>query len=95
MRKAATRVLSAIIKTHPSSLSQIFDTAGAFLVKRFTEREENVKVDVYATFMELLHQVSIIVEHEKQGAGMSLIDKIKKEVSHIIVSSISSNTFSW
>ena len=85
VRKAATRCLAAIIKTHPGQLSRIFDTAGPFLVKRFTEREENVKVDIYATFIELLHQAAIVVESEHAGAGVTtIVDKIRGEVPNAV-----------
>ena len=55
VRKAAVRVVAAVIAARPEIVGQILDTCAAELVSRFKEREENVRLDVLACFSSLLH----------------------------------------
>eukprot|EP01125_Pyxidicula_operculata_P000246 TRINITY_DN10328_c0_g1_i1.p1 TRINITY_DN10328_c0_g1~~TRINITY_DN10328_c0_g1_i1.p1 ORF type:complete len:1207 (+),score=380.40 TRINITY_DN10328_c0_g1_i1:38-3658(+) len=69
VRKAATRCINSIIKTRPERLNHVYETILPVLVKRFKEREENVKLDVFNAFVEILKSTSNVV-HES-GAGQS------------------------
>jgi len=57
VRRAAAKVLSAIIVSRPHRLAALVPEIAPELISRFKEREENVKMDVFATFNELLVQV--------------------------------------
>ena len=59
VRRAAAKVLSAIIVSRPERLPELMPLVIPVLVGRFKEREENVKMDVFATFSDLLQQVSL------------------------------------
>ncbi|TMW57399.1 hypothetical protein Poli38472_003324 [Pythium oligandrum] len=54
VRRAALRVLSALIATRPELLEHFYKTASPLLISRFKEREENVRIDVLTVFSELL-----------------------------------------
>jgi len=58
VRRAAAKVLSAIIVSRADKLSELFPEVAPVLVSRFREREENVKMDVFSTFNDVLQQVS-------------------------------------
>ena len=53
-----TDVLSAIIISRPDKLPGLFPVVAPALIGRFKEREESVKMDVFATFNDLLLQAA-------------------------------------
>ena len=57
VRRAAAKTMAAIIDEYPSLLGDIYPQASQQLVARFREREENIKADVFSTFVDLIHQV--------------------------------------
>jgi len=58
VRRAAARVLAAAAAAYPDSLPAIYRRVAPELVGRFREREESVKLDVFAAYGELLRQVA-------------------------------------
>jgi len=64
VRKSSSRCLAAIIRTRPEMLFDLYNKVAPALVTRFVEREENVKLDVFNTFVALLQQTQLIT-----GAG--------------------------
>lgn len=54
VRRAAVRAMHAAISSELLSRSILFEQFGPFLVGRFREREESVKLDVFNAFSELL-----------------------------------------
>ncbi|KXS21550.1 TIP120-domain-containing protein [Gonapodya prolifera JEL478] len=59
VRKSASRVLAAVVATRSSDaalLREIYATVAPALVRRFSEREEGVRVDVLGTFLALVRQ---------------------------------------
>ena len=50
--------LSSLILSRPDRLPTLLPMLMPTLISRFREREENVKMDVFATFNDLLHQVA-------------------------------------
>ncbi|KAG3100547.1 Cullin-associated NEDD8-dissociated protein 1 [Phytophthora idaei] len=54
VRRATLRVLTAIITTRPELLEQLYIHCAQPLISRFKEREENVRIDVFGVFAELL-----------------------------------------
>ncbi|TPX40273.1 hypothetical protein SeLEV6574_g06705 [Synchytrium endobioticum] len=56
VRRASSKLLASIIATRPELLSEMYITVAPALIKRFSEREESVRVDVLSTFIELVKQ---------------------------------------
>ncbi|KAF4039894.1 TATA-binding protein interacting (TIP20) [Phytophthora infestans] len=54
VRRATLRVLTAIITTRTELLEQLYIHCAQPLISRFKEREENVRIDVFGVFAELL-----------------------------------------
>lgn len=54
VRRAAVGCIQAIITSQLLSLSQLCSLFGLFLISRFKEREESVKLDVFTAFDQLL-----------------------------------------
>lgn len=50
MRKAAVKVIFAVVQARPDRLAETYAVCGPQLVRRFKEREENVRLDVLACF---------------------------------------------
>lgn len=46
VRKAAVKVITAAISTHPNMLRELYEFCGDRLLNRFREREENVRLDI-------------------------------------------------
>lgn len=58
VRRAAIKCIHAIITSQLSPASELCSTFGPFLVSRFREREEQVKLDVFSAFIDLLRLCS-------------------------------------
>eukprot|EP01036_Dinobryon_divergens_P014869 gene14869-20109_t len=54
VRKAAVKVLSAIVNVRQEKLLELHGTLSHHLIDRFKEREENVRLDVLTCFTNLL-----------------------------------------
>jgi cullin-associated NEDD8-dissociated protein 1 len=54
VRRAAAKLLTAVILQYPSTLSDIYRDAAPVLISRFNEREESVRVEIFAAFRELV-----------------------------------------
>ncbi|GMH39342.1 hypothetical protein BSKO_07240 [Bryopsis sp. KO-2023] len=63
VRRAAAHCLSAIFINNPDQISVLYPKAAPDLLKRFAEREENVRVDVFNAYVDLLRQVSRVSKH--------------------------------
>ncbi|KAK6159683.1 hypothetical protein DH2020_003064 [Rehmannia glutinosa] len=60
--RAAAKCLAALIVSRPEMLSRLYEEACPKLIDRFKEREENVKMDVFNTFIELLRQTGNVTK---------------------------------
>lgn len=58
IRRSATKVLAAVIHTRPDLLSLILRDVSPVLIARFGDREQTVRLEVWATYSTLLSQVS-------------------------------------
>eukprot|EP00727_Mastigamoeba_balamuthi_P013409 m51a1_g8691 putative cullin-associated nedd8-dissociated protein 1 (1234) ;mRNA; f:36761-41414 len=56
VRRTAAKCISAVIATRVDLLEEMYSRVAPVLVSRFREREENVKLDVFRTFTDLLRQ---------------------------------------
>ncbi|CAA7404605.1 unnamed protein product [Spirodela intermedia] len=86
VRRAASKCLSAIIVSRPEMLSKIYLEACPRLIDRFREREENVKIDVFNTFIELLRQTANVTKGQMDIDDSSPRWLLKQEVPKIIKS---------
>jgi cullin-associated NEDD8-dissociated protein 1 len=59
VRRSAVKCLSVIITTRPEMLDEMYNRVAPVLIQRFREREENVKLDVFSTFIDLLKQTAV------------------------------------
>ncbi|OAY62667.1 Cullin-associated NEDD8-dissociated protein 1 [Ananas comosus] len=85
VRRAAAKCLSAIIVSRPEMLSKMYLEACQAcpkLIERFREREENVKMDVFNTFIELLRQTGnvtkgqIEINESRQVGAFSILKEL-------------------
>ncbi|NXG47415.1 CAND1 protein, partial [Psilopogon haemacephalus] len=56
VRRAAAKCLEAIVSSRRDLLQDFYKTLSPVLISRFKEREENVKADIFSTYISLLKQ---------------------------------------
>lgn len=56
VRRAAAKCMAALISSRPDLLPEFHCTLAPALIRRFKEREENVKTDVFGAYIVLLRQ---------------------------------------
>ena len=54
VRRAAAKLLTAIIVSYPDTLPEIYREVAPMLISRFNEREESVRVEIFTSFRELV-----------------------------------------
>src|SRR5271156_672868 len=54
VRRAAAKLLGAVIASYPSMLPKLYEEVAPTLIQRFSEREESVRVEILSTFRELV-----------------------------------------
>ncbi|VAI27269.1 unnamed protein product [Triticum turgidum subsp. durum] len=86
VRRASAKCLSAIIVSRPQMLSKMYQEACPKLIDRFREREENVKMDIFNTFIELLRQTGNVTKGQGDIDESSPRWLLKQEVPKIVKS---------
>ncbi|KAK2661463.1 hypothetical protein Ddye_000037 [Dipteronia dyeriana] len=86
VRRAAAKCLAASIVSRPEMLSKLYEEACPKLIDRFKEREENVKMDVFNTFIELLRQTGNVTKGQIDTNELSPRWLLKQEVPKIVKS---------
>ncbi|WOL01566.1 cullin-associated NEDD8-dissociated protein 1 [Canna indica] len=86
VRRAAAKCLQAIIVSRPEMLTKFYGEACPKLIERFKEREENVKMDVFNTFIELLRQTGNVSKGQVDIDESSPRWLLKQEVPKIVKS---------
>ncbi|KAG8044191.1 hypothetical protein GUJ93_ZPchr0040g33514 [Zizania palustris] len=86
VRRASAKCLSAIIVSRPEMLSNMYLEACAKLIERFKEREENVKMDIFNTFIELLRQTGNMTKGQGDIDESSPRWLLKQEVPKVVKS---------
>eukprot|EP00931_Biecheleriopsis_adriatica_P101392 TRINITY_DN76542_c0_g1_i1.p1 TRINITY_DN76542_c0_g1~~TRINITY_DN76542_c0_g1_i1.p1 ORF type:complete len:1272 (-),score=340.55 TRINITY_DN76542_c0_g1_i1:76-3891(-) len=69
VRRAALKVLEALVKGLPDRLDEIYTKFAQPLIARFNEREESVKLDVFSTFAEMAQAAVIKSQSIGSAAG--------------------------
>ena len=87
VRKAAVRVVAAVIAARPEIVNQILDSCALELVSRFKEREENVRLDVLACFSSLLHAATSSTA-ARSGSKGKLQLQLQVQVQPVSVSAV-------
>lgn len=59
IRRASTKLLSALIETRPEMLSSLYKDVSPVLIQRFGDREETVRLEVWAAYGALLSQTKL------------------------------------
>ncbi|OMO95503.1 Armadillo-like helical [Corchorus capsularis] len=80
VRRAAAKCLAALIVSRPEMQCKLYEEACPKLIDRFKEREENVKMDVFNTFIELLRQTGNVTK------GQTDLNELRQEVPKIVKS---------
>ncbi|KAK9134133.1 hypothetical protein Syun_013463 [Stephania yunnanensis] len=86
VRRAAAKCLGAIIVSRPEMLSKLYVEACPKLIERFKEREENVKMDVFNTFTELLRQTGNVTKGQVDISPLYPRWLLNQEVPKIVKS---------
>jgi cullin-associated NEDD8-dissociated protein 1 len=86
VRRASAKCLSAIIVSRPEMLSKMYLEACPKLIERFREREENVKMDIFNTFIELLRQTGNVTKGQGDIDESSPRWLLKQEVPKVVKS---------
>ncbi|GLT90694.1 hypothetical protein SLE2022_086150 [Rubroshorea leprosula] len=86
VRRAAAKCLAAVIVSRPEMLAKLYEEACPKLIDRFKEREENVKMDVFNTFIELLRQTGNVTKGQIDVNESSPRWLLKQEVPKIVKS---------
>ncbi|KAL2477649.1 Cullin-associated NEDD8-dissociated protein 1 [Forsythia ovata] len=84
VRRASAKCLAALIVSRPELLSRLYEEACPKLIDRFKEREENVKMDVFNTFIELLRQTGNVTKGQTDFDESSPRYLLKQDVSKIV-----------
>jgi len=80
--------LQAIIESYPDLLKDIYPKAATALIGRFKEREENVKSDIFQTFVELVKQIGSTASRFEGTGGSQPVDQLRSDVPSIIKAAV-------
>ncbi|KAL4071187.1 armadillo-type protein [Scleroderma yunnanense] len=58
IRRAATKLLASVVVTRPELLVSLYKEVSPVLISRFGDREQTVRLEVWATYVALLNQTS-------------------------------------
>jgi cullin-associated NEDD8-dissociated protein 1 len=70
IRRAATKLHSAIIGTRPELLVSLYRDVSPVLISRFGDREETVRLEIWATYAVLLNQTRVYGGNAQAGGGI-------------------------
>ncbi|KAF8168473.1 armadillo-type protein [Crassisporium funariophilum] len=59
IRRSATKLLAGVIGTRPDRLTRTYKDVSPVLISRFGDREETVRLEVWATYVTLLNQTTL------------------------------------
>nr|KAF6420044.1 putative cullin associated and neddylation dissociated 2 (putative) [Molossus molossus] len=88
VRRAAAKCMAALISSRPDLLSDFHGTLAPALIRRFKEREENVKADVFGAYIVLLRQTrppkGWVEAVEKPNQTGSNLHMLREQVPFVI-----------
>ncbi|KAI8917458.1 armadillo-type protein [Entophlyctis helioformis] len=71
VRRASAKLLASLISTRPDLLPEFYSQVAPLLIRRFAEREETVRIDVFATFIALLEQTASVQTRSSRKTAAS------------------------
>ncbi|KAJ7751005.1 armadillo-type protein [Mycena maculata] len=83
IRRSATKLLAAIVGTRPELLSSVYKDVSPVLISRFGDREETVRLEVWATYVVLLNQTAVYGGHPQSKEDSSLKRKRDPETMDV------------
>jgi cullin-associated NEDD8-dissociated protein 1 len=83
IRRSATKLLAAIVGTRPELLASIYKDVSPVLISRFGDREETVRLEVWATYVVLLRQTTVYAGHPQAKDDSSLKRKRDPETMDV------------
>ncbi|KAH9575070.1 hypothetical protein CY35_01G092900 [Sphagnum magellanicum] len=86
VRRAAAKCLSAVISSRPEMLAILYVEASPKLIERFKEREENVKIDVFSAFIDLLRQTGNVTKGSGDIRSSGPLYVLQLEVPKVVKS---------
>ncbi|KAK0197925.1 armadillo-type protein [Armillaria mellea] len=69
IRRSSTKLLSALITTRPELLTLMYKDVSPVLISRFGDREDTVKLEVWATYVILLNQTAVYGGFSKEDTA--------------------------
>ncbi|PBK61875.1 ARM repeat-containing protein [Armillaria solidipes] len=69
IRRSSTKLLSALITTRPELLTSMYKDVSPVLISRFGDREDTVKLEVWATYVILLNQTAVYGGFSKEDTA--------------------------
>ncbi|GIL42737.1 hypothetical protein Vafri_669 [Volvox africanus] len=85
VRRAATRIISALVSRYPDALPMLYRASMSELVARFDrEREEGVKADIFGAVSEMLAQVGATADRYTPGEPNSPTSLLAGDVASIV-----------
>lgn len=78
VRRAATKLFSTLIVTRFELLQEFYKSISPVLISRFNEREESVKLEVWATYTQLLKQTKLHIGSEHDATPAERVLKRKR-----------------
>ncbi|KAK0446544.1 armadillo-type protein [Desarmillaria tabescens] len=78
IRRSSTKLLSALITTRPELLTSIYKDVSPVLISRFGDREDTVKLEVWATYVILLNQTAVYGGFSKEDTACSREAKARR-----------------
>lgn len=82
VRRAATKLLSAIITGYPNLLAELYPNARSALTARFREREETVKIDTFNALVDLIRQVNCVSAPYSMMVGLGSQELASSAYAH-------------
>jgi cullin-associated NEDD8-dissociated protein 1 len=76
VRRSSLKVLSAMLHSMPERLGQLYDIFASIVVDRLKEREENVRLEVFTTFGEMVKATKLPGTEESREKTDPMIDKL-------------------
>lgn len=80
VRRAAAKCMTALISSRPDLLSDFHCTLAPALIRRFKEREENVKTDIFGAYIMLLRHtrpprgwLEAVEEPTQTGSNLNML----------------------
>eukprot|EP00879_Flechtneria_rotunda_P007662 GHRR01008035.1.p1 GENE.GHRR01008035.1~~GHRR01008035.1.p1 ORF type:complete len:648 (+),score=253.35 GHRR01008035.1:1250-3193(+) len=84
VRRAAAKLVSAVVHAYPDQLGEVYSKAAGELVSRFKEREESVKADIFTAYSDMLRQVAIVSSHYAENAPANPLQLLRNDVGTVL-----------